>query len=199
MSIVDRVKAIILKPAAEWGVIEQETTSTAELFKKYAIPLAAITPIASFIGMSFVGISLGMFGTIRVPIGTGLVNAIVTFVLMLVGVFAVAQIVNALAPSFGAQKSPAQALKVAIYSYTPVWIAGVLTILPSLGLLTALAGLYGIYLFYLGLQQLMKCPKEKAVSYTAAVAGIAIAIMIVMTFIGRSIVGSGLNPAAFMH
>ena len=195
MSIVERVKAICLKPTAEWGVIEQETTSTADLFKKYAIPLAAIGPIAAFIGYSLVGQSLGPFGTFRWPIGSGLGFAVQSFALALLGVFVVAQIINALAPSFGAQKSPAQALKVAVYAYTPAWVAGVVHILPSLGLLAFAAALYSIYLFYLGLQQLMKCPKEKAVGYTAAVAGCAIGVMIVLSLIGRAFAPSGM--AAF--
>ena len=196
MSIVERVKGICLKPTAEWGVIEQETTSTADLFKTYAIPLVAIGPIASFIGMSVVGISMGMFGTVRVPIGSGLVHAIVSFVLALVGVFVLAQIINALAPSFGAQKNPAQAMKVAVYSYTPAWVAGVVLILPSLGILAIAGAVYGIYLFYLGLQQVMKCPKEKAVGYTAAVVGCAIALMIVLSLIGRAFVPSGIVGGA---
>ncbi len=81
MSIVERVKAICLKPNAEWGVIEQESTSTADLFKKYAIPLAAIGPIAAFIGYSLVGVSLGPFGTFRWPIGSGLGFAVQSFAL----------------------------------------------------------------------------------------------------------------------
>jgi hypothetical protein len=193
MSIVERVKAICLKPTTEWGVIEQETTSTADLFKNYAIPLAAIGPIAAFIGYSLVGQSY--FGvTVRWSIGSGLGFAVQSFALALIGVFVVAQIINALAPSFGAQKNPAQALKVAVYAYTPAWVAGVVHILPSLGLLAFLAWLYSIYLFHLGLQQLMKPAKEKAVNYTAAVAGCAIGLMIVLTLIGRAFAPSG--PAA---
>jgi hypothetical protein len=194
MSIVERVKAICLKPTTEWGVIEQETTSTADLFKTYAIPLAAIGPIAAFIGYSLVGQSY--FGvTVRWSIGSGLGFAVQSFAFALLGVFVVAQIINALAPSFGAPKNPAQALKVAVYAYTPAWVAGIVHILPSLGLLAFVASLYSIYLFHLGLRQLMKPVTEKAVNYTAAVAGCAIGVMIVLTLIGRVFAPSG--PAAF--
>ena len=53
----------------------------------------------------------------------------------IVGVLILAFIIDALAPTFGAQKNRSQALKVAVYSYTPAWIAGVLNILPALGVL----------------------------------------------------------------
>jgi hypothetical protein len=43
-----------------------------------------------------------------------------------------------LAPSFGDEKNSGQALKVAVYAYTPAWVAGVLQVLPPLRLLAIL-------------------------------------------------------------
>ena len=70
---------------------------------------------------------------------------------LFVGIFVLSLIINALAPTFGAQKNSAQAMKVAVYAYTPGWLAGVFNIIPLLGILGIIAGLYGIYLLYLGL------------------------------------------------
>ena len=50
-TIVDRVKAIILKPQQEWDAIARESLPTADLIKGYALPLAAIGAVAGFIGM----------------------------------------------------------------------------------------------------------------------------------------------------
>src|SRR5580693_2725756 len=133
MPMIDRVKAICLKPNAEWPVIEAETTSTRELMVGYVAPLAAITPIASFVGGVFIGRTLPFIGTYHVPLTTGLTLAVVTYALSLVGIFLLSLIINALAPSFGGQKNSAQALKLAVYSYTPAWVAGVLTVFTSLG------------------------------------------------------------------
>ena len=44
MPMIDRIKAICLKPNAEWPVIEAETTSTRDLMIGYVVPLAAIAP-----------------------------------------------------------------------------------------------------------------------------------------------------------
>ena len=54
---MDRIKGICLKPKDEWQVIAGETSTTADLLKNYALPLAAIGAAASFIGGSFVGTS----------------------------------------------------------------------------------------------------------------------------------------------
>jgi hypothetical protein len=195
MAMIERIKGICLKPRTEWDAIAEEETSTAELFKGYAVPLAAIPPIAGFIGGSLIGRSMPFIGSYRVPIVSGLVMAVFTFVMALVGVFIVSLIINYLAPSFGAQKNSAQALKVAVYAYTPAWVAGVLQILPMLGLLAILAGLYGLYLLYLGLPRLMKCPQEKAVPYTAVVVVCAIVLSIVVAAVGAGIMGAGMVGA----
>ncbi len=195
MAIIERVKGICLKPKTEWDAIAQEETSTAALFTGYAVPLAAIPAIAGFIGGSLIGRSLPFIGSYRVPMVSGLVMAVFAFVMALVGVFIVSLIINALAPSFGGQKSSSQALKVAIYAYTPAWVAGVLQILPMLGLLAILAGLYGLYLLYLGLPRLMKCPQEKAAGYTAVVVVCAIVLSVVIGATGAAIVGAGMFGA----
>jgi hypothetical protein len=192
MAIVERAKNICLKPATEWGVIAEEQTSTADLYKRYVIPLAAIGPLAGFVGNSIVGRSIPLVGTYRFPIGTGLGIAVTTFVLALVGVFVLSLIINALAPKFGGEKNPAQALKLAVYSYTPAWIAGALQIVSMLALLGLIAGLYGLYLLYLGLPRLMKCPPDRAVGYTVVVVLCAIGIGIVMSLVGGAIAGPNL-------
>lgn len=195
MAIVERIKNICLKPKTEWEVIEPETPSTSALFTGYAVPLAAIPAIAGFVGGSLIGRSLPVVGTYRIPLVSGLVMAVFTFVMALVGIFIVSLITNALAPKFGGEKNSTQALKLAVYSYTPAWIAGVLQILPMLGLLGLIAGLYGIYLLYLGLPRLMKCPQEKAVAYTAVVVACAIVLSVIVGIVGGSIAGAGMLGA----
>ena len=56
---------------------------------------------------------------------TGLIGAVLSYVLALVAVFVFAQIINALAPTFGGQKDSVQALKAAAYATTAAWVAGV--------------------------------------------------------------------------
>jgi hypothetical protein len=195
MAMVDRVKGICLKPKAEWEAIAEEESSAAALFTGYVVPLAAIPAIAGFIGGSIIGRSMPFVGSYRVPMASGLAMAVFTFVMALVGVFVLSLIVNALAPSFGGQKNGAQALKVAVYSYTPAWLAGALHILPMLGILAILAGLYGIFLLYLGLPRLMKCAQEKAVAYTAVVVVCAIVLFLVVGAAGAAIMGTGMFGA----
>ena len=159
--LIARVKAILLTPATEWPVIEREATTAADIYTGYVAPLAAIGAIASFVGLSVFGLAF-----FRVGLAAGFVHALLSYLLTFVVVFVVAWIVDALAPTFGGQRDSLRALKVTAYSYTPAWIAGILTIVPALGILVLIASLYGLYLLYLGLPVLMRCPKDKAIGYT---------------------------------
>jgi hypothetical protein len=193
MSVIDRVKNICLTPNTEWPVIAEEAATPATLITGYVVPLAAIGAVAGFIGGSLIGVSLPFSGTYRVPFATGLGVAVFTFVMAIVGVFILSLIINALAPTFGGQKDSTQALKVAVYSYTPAWVAAVFNLLPLLGLLALVGALYGLYLLYLGLPRLMKSPSDKAAGYTVVVVVCAIVLSVVISAVGATMVGAGVG------
>ena len=143
--------------------------------------LSAIPAIMGFVGLSMVGI--GVLGqTYHVPLGLGVVHAVMSYLLSLAFVYALALAINALAPAFGAQKSFIQALKVAAFAPTPYWIASVLTVIPSLWIIAFLASLYCLYLLYGGLVMVMKPSADKAVPYVAVliIATIVMAVAIVV-------------------
>ena len=199
MNLIDRAKNICLSPKTEWEVIATETTSTGDLYKSYIIPLAAIPPIGAFIGLSMVGVGVGFLGNYHVPFFMGLTSAVVQYVLGLVGVYLLALIVNALAPSFNAEKNMSQALKVTAYAFTPAWIAGVLMLIPALGILTILASFYALYLLFLGLPKLMKVPEEKAVAYTGVVVFSALIIVVIANTIVAGVGMTSLMGMGRMH
>ena len=192
MNIMERIKGILLRPKEEWQIIAGETTPIPELYKNYIILLAAIGPVASFIGMSLIGVSLPVGGAYRVSIITGIVSAVVQYILTLVGVYILALIIDTLAPTFTGEKNIDQAFKLAAYSYTPGWLVGIFALIPALGVLGIL-GLYGIYLLYVGLPVLMKSPKEKSTGYTIAIIIAAIIIFVVIGAISRAFI-PGIGP-----
>ena len=173
MNLVDRVQSILLRPKITWLAIEEEPADAASLYRSYVMILALIPAVASFIGLSLVGI--GAFGvSFRVPIVAGLANMVVGYVMSLVMVFVLALIIDAMAPTFEGTKSQIGALKLSAYASTAAFVGGIFSLLPSLSVIGALAALYGVYLLYTGLPVLMKCPQDKAIAYTAVVVVCAI-------------------------
>lgn len=185
--LVERVKSILLKPSATWDVIDGEPATTSGLFKNYAMILAAIPAICGLIGGAVIGVA-----GFRTPLIAGIVGAVVGYVLSLVMVYVLALIIDALAPSFDGQRDKTQALKVAVYSSTAGWVAGIFSLIPALSVLAVLGGLYGLYLLYLGLPKLMKAPPQKALGYTAVTVIVAIVLSIVIGAVTTAVAGLGL-------
>jgi Yip1-like protein len=196
MDTITRAKNICLTPATEWPVIAAEQTPPAALLGGYVAPLAAIGAVAGLIGGSLVGITIPFGGTYRVPLIGGVVGAVFTFIMAIVGVFILSLVINALATTFNGRQDSGQALKVAVYSYTPAWVAGALHVVPPLGVLAILAAVYGLYLLYLGLPRLMQCPEDKALPYTAVVVVCAIVLGVVTSAVGVAIAGAGMMTTA---
>jgi Yip1 domain len=193
MQLQSRVTNILTNPASEWQVIAGEAADPTSLFTEYAGPLAAIPAVCRFIGFSIVGMSIPIVGgTYRVGIIRGLTGAIVSWVMTLVGVYIAAVIVEKLAPTFQSSGSTIQALKLVVYAYTPVWVAGVLNLIPALSALTVIAALYSIYLFYLGLPALMKTPPSQVIPYMAVAALVTIVVAFVLGLVTAAIAGVGM-------
>ena len=195
MNLIQRVQDILLKPKPTWLVIEQEPADVASIYKEYLIYLAAIPALASFIGMSLVG--MGAFGySVRLPVVSGLVNMIIGYVLSLGGVFVLALIVDALAPTFNGIRSRINAVKLVAFGATASFVGGIFWLIPALSILGLLVGLYSIYLIYTGLPLLMKCPPAKAGAYTAVVlvcgfvVGMVLGLVLSFAMPSRGLMGS---------
>ena len=182
MDIIGRVKGILLTPETEWAAIEHEPGTPGYLFPHYVVYLAAIPPLAGFVGSSIVGVA-GPGGTSRVPLFAGLLGAVIAYVLSFAAVYAVAIVVDQLAPRFKGQRAFAGALKVTVYAFTPYWVLGICQLIAGLRFVGYVAALFGIYLLWLGLPRRMKAPPDRAVSYVATTAACAIVALAIITLI----------------
>lgn len=186
--VLSRVKNIIFSPTSEWQVIKSEQTTIKDIIFGYVAILAAIAPVASLIGLGMVGLSL-MGTPMRYPFGYLIPWAVISYIMSIIGVLIAGAVINTLAETFESRKDSVQALKVAAYSFTPAWVAGILNVFPALGVIVLLASLYGIYLLYLGLRPLMETPENKALGYTVASIIAIIIIVVIVNFVSSSIVG----------
>jgi hypothetical protein len=173
MNLVERAKNIIVTPKTEWDAVAAEEPNIQQILLSYVLPFALIPTIAAIIGWGVVGI-FG-FRSFSYGIAMGLVQLINAFLSVLIAGF----VIDALAPSFGSQKNMGRAVQLVAYSMTPIWLAGILNIFPTIGWLAGLIGLYGLFLMYLGLTPLMKTPEDKKVVYLV----ISIIILIVVYFV----------------
>jgi Yip1 domain len=174
MWLIERVKAIILSPRTEWPVIEQEPSTLGSLLIHYVAILAAIPEVAHFIGQSVIG---GY-----APIGPNLLRALVVYLVTFAMVYIIAGVIDLLAPRFGAKKNFPNAVKLSVYSHTPLWLAGIFLLVPGLSFLLIL-GLYGFYLLLVGLPLLMGVPEDRALRYAITVTACALVPAVVLAIV----------------
>ncbi len=164
MNLIDRAKNIIINPKTEWDVVANEEPNIQEIIMGYVIPFALIFAIVNFVSNSLIwGADVDVWG---------IVQAIAIIFTQVLAVFILAFVVNVFAPIFGSQKNMGRAVQLIAYSWTPLWIGGIViwigvivNIYPILVILNILFGLYGMYLLYLGITTLFQTPKNKKVGY----------------------------------
>jgi len=180
-SLIARASAILTKPAETWDVIDAETTQIPDIYKTYVAPLAAIPAVCGAIGLLGLG-GISIFGVHLRPSFAGVISEmVVSYVLTLVGVYVLALVIDQLAPQFGAARGRTQAFKLAAYSGTAWWLAGVFRLLPGIGgLFMVLGGLYTLYLMYLGLPKRMRVEGDRTVPYLAVSLVVTLLLMLLI-------------------
>ena len=194
MDLISRAQNIIMKPKEEWVKIKADSTPIPQLFMSYAAILALIPAVAQFIGYGLIGQRIPFIGMVRASLGSSLFRAIFFYILGLASVYAFGLIINMLAPSFGSKPNPANAMKLAVYSMTAIWIGGIFYIFLPLAILAMLAGLYGLYVLYLGFDGgMMDTAKDKVLGYCV----VSIVVYIVLYAVVSVIIASVFTVGAF--
>lgn len=179
-SLVSRVRAILLQPQQAWDEIAREPVER-DVLRSYAVPLAAFSALCVAIGLVFFKWGAGGFLSQLNPV-QALISGAFHFATLLIFVVALARVLDALAPSFGAAKNPENALRLSVYASTAAMVSGVFALHPSLGIFGVL-GLYSFVLLFIGLPRLMPGDADKRGPYFAAAAGVSIGIMLAVSLV----------------
>ena len=167
--LIARAAAILMRPGRKWEAIEAEPVEEGRLFARYVAPLAAIPAVCGVIGPLVFAYDIAQV-RLRDDVFGLLLKALVGFGSTLIVVYLLAAVISPLAPAFGGERNRAQALKLAAYSGTAFWVAGLSHLYPSLALPAGvLAGLYSLYTLYVGVPALMKVHDDRRLTYFAVI------------------------------
>ncbi len=135
--LMARVQRLLLSPGSEWDAIDTEGADVPHIYQSYILPLAGLAALAVFVGTAIVGFG----GGFRIGIASGLIQAVVSVGLSCAMVYIMAQVINALAPQFGAKQEFGQAFKVAAYFPTAGWVGTLFMVIPALWFLALIGWL----------------------------------------------------------
>lgn len=190
MNLIDRVKNILTTPKTEWLVIDNETATPASLLTSYVIPLALLASLSSVLS--------GLLWAGTLSLQWWLLTAVITFISALIGFYISSYVIDALAPSFASEKNINKSAQLVAYSNTAAWIGSLLTFIPVLGWLLAIAGaIYSIYTMYLGIGPMKRTPEDKKVVYLIVSFLVVIVISWVISWILSSIIFRSMGHPAY--
>lgn len=163
-----RAGAMIVRPGRTWEEIAPEPGDPRAVLLGYVAPLAAIPAVCGALGMLVFGIRFADVG-LRPSFLSVLLEMVSGYVLSVLCVWLSALWIAVLAPAFGGWRDPERALKLAAYSSTALWLAGLASLYPNLALpVGLLAGLYAAWTLLLGLQTMMESNVTQTLTYFGA-------------------------------
>jgi hypothetical protein len=189
MNALARTKAMLVDPAAAWRGIEKDIGDPAFLLSRYVAVLALIPALSGFIGATLIGVVTPSGAILRADLIDGLLGATFNYAASCAIVLLLGLIINLSAPLFGGRRDFENAFKLAVYSFTPLWLAGIFLLLPGLRFLM-LTGAYGLYLFWLGAPRLTKVPEHQAANFTVLIVICACGLLYAAALVQRVLFGT---------
>lgn len=198
---LSHVMGMFLHPQREWEKIRDEDCTIASCYFGHVLILAAIPPVSGYIGTTQIGWSFGDREPIMLTAESASVIATLYYIALLIGVFSVGFMIHWMSQTYGGNKVLADAVSLAAYTATPLFLIGLMEINPVLWLnfvigLPALA--YSVYLLYSGVPIVMEIPEEKGFLFSSAVLAVGLVALVTLLAVTALLWGSGFAPA-FTH
>lgn len=182
------VRSILFKPRQTFYVLaEDETLSISKMCRLYVARIAALPVISGFIGSQLYEREL--FGAFyKVPVMDAAKAAIYSYAFSFIAVSLLAWLISILAPRFQGKSSFRKAFILSSIAFTPLWLTGIIRILPDARIFT-LFGLYGLLLLYIGIPILMESEKTKTLPFSivAVLSNVLSLLLIGLLVTGRPV------------
>ncbi len=195
--ILNHLWGLYAHPKQEWKTIERSHEGFSSSLIHIMI-IALIPAICGYFATAHIGWSIGAGDPIRLTQGSALKIALAMYVALIGGVFALAYLANWMARTFGAQPNFSQALELAAYTATPLFMVGFAALYPELWflMLAGLAGLsYSVYLLYSGVPILMNIPEERGFIYASSLVTCGLVLLVAIMASSVILWSYGFGPA----
>ena len=169
----------------------------ARCYVGHVMLLAAVPAVSAYVGATHVGWQGGGGAVMRLTPESAFPMALLFYLAMLAGVYAMGRLIYWMAGTYGASPSPADGVVLAAHAATPLFMVGILALYPVLWLQMILgyAGVaYAIYLLYTGVPITMGIPKERGLLFSTAV--VTVGLVFVVALLAATVVlwDAGVGP-----
>ncbi|MCF1426961.1 MAG: YIP1 family protein [Shewanella sp.] len=195
--ILNHLIGLYTHPKQEWLAIERNHEKAGSSLS-HILLISLIPAICAYIANTQIGWNPGVGEPLFLTQQSALFMSVGIYFGLIAGVFGLAYLVYWMANTFDVKPSYTQALELAVYTATPLFMVGFSALYPELWfiMLVGLLGLsYSVYLLYTGVPILMRMPEEKGFIYASSV--VTCGLVLLVALMGTSVMlwSYGLGPA----
>ncbi len=194
--ILNHIWGLYAHPKDEWQTIEKRHESL--MYSLIHVLVVALIPaICSYYAAAHIGWTIGVGDPIKISQSSAQLMAVSMYVALVLGVFALAYLIQWMAKTFDSSPNYVQSLELAAYTATPMLMVGIAALYPVLWFV-ALAGLaavsYSVYLLYSGVPIMMDIPEEKGFIYSSSVVTCGLVLLVGIMAFSVIMWGMGFGP-----
>ncbi|WP_028117508.1 Yip1 family protein [Ferrimonas senticii] len=194
--ILNHLWGLYAHPRQEWRAIERNHEGISSSLT-HILLVALIPPICCYFASVHIGWSIGAGDLIRLTPESAQFMAVGMYFALIAAVFALAYLTHWMAKTFGANPQFSQALEVAAYSSTPMFMMGLATLYPQLWfvMLAALVAIsYSVYLLYSGVPIIMNIHEDRGFIYASSVVTCGLVLLVAVMAASVILWGHGFGP-----
>lgn len=166
-ALTNRVGNLMLHPLSEWQAIKDESATYRDVLLRYVAVLAVIPPAAALAGRYLLDRRLSD-NAIQSSFGYIAFTNLLWYCMYVLNVVIAGAVITTIITTSESRWSGLKGFKIAAYSFTPFFIAGLIAVFPKMGWIVYVSILYSIYLLYQGILSLSSAGRTKAAGYTLA-------------------------------
>jgi hypothetical protein len=195
--VLQHVWGLFVNPKREWVSIREDECTIGKCYAIHVLILAAIPPIAGFIGTTQFGWQIGVGEPVKLTFQSAAMISILYYLAMLVGVFSIGWMTHWMGSTYGAEVPLSQCVVLAAYTATPLFLIGIMQLYPVLwvNLVVGIPALaYTVYLLYSGVPIMMGISEDRGFLFSSAVLAVGLVAFVALLAATAILWGMGLEP-----
>tara|TARA_B100001063_G_C16762176_1_gene556576 strand:+ start:628 stop:1221 length:594 start_codon:yes stop_codon:yes gene_type:complete len=193
---------LMYHPKSEWDSIKKEDHSLGHIYLTHLLFLAAIPPFALLVGTTQVGWSFVGKEFYYLSFESALPLAGAFYLALLAGMFFIAYTTYWMERTFGAKASLERCLLFTTFTSTPMFLSGIIGLVPILWLdvfVVMAAVSYTVYLLYAGVPIFMNIPEERGFIFATSILTVGLCGLVGMMAATVIIWGMGFAPQILLN
>ncbi|WP_434926650.1 Yip1 family protein [Shewanella sp. HL-SH8] len=186
--ILNHLMGLYTHPKQEWQTIEKNHEALKSSLS-HVLLIALIPAICAYFATAHIGWNPGAGEALFLTSESAMIMSVGMYFGLIAGVLALAYLAYWMGKTFDADPTYTQAVELASYTATPLFMVGLAALYPVLWfiMVVGLFGLaYSVYLLYAGVPIIMNIPEEKGFIYASSV--VTAGLVLLVALMGSSVI-----------